>query len=168
MPDYEEIRAVLVRAIASLCPGWMTDRRDDLVQSAMMKLLRQEEKSELNPAPKASYLWKVAHSVTVDEIRSVKRKGEVSLDPAEDETAVRLEDARAGQDRAMWELGNAIRECFETLESRRRRVVALNLLGHSLPETAEHSGWRYDQVRNLLYRGMKQLRFCLAGKGFAP
>ena len=168
MPDYEEIRAALVRAVASLCPGWMTDRRDDLVQQATMKLLRQEKKGELNPAPKASYLWKVAHSVIVDEIRSVKRKGEVSLDPAEDETADRLEDERAGQDRAMWELGNAIRECLETLESRRRRVVALYLLGHSLPESAEDSGWRYDQVRNLLYRGLKQMRFCLAGKGFTP
>jgi RNA polymerase sigma-70 factor (ECF subfamily) len=168
MPDYDEIRATLVWAVASLCPGWMSDRRDDLVQQAMMKLLRHEKKGELNPAPKASYLWKVAHSVIVDEIRSVKRKGEVSLDPSEDETNDRLEDERAGQDRAMWELGNAIRECLGTLESRRRRVVALNLLGHSLPETAEHSGWRYDQVRNLLYRGMRQLRFCLTAKGFAP
>jgi RNA polymerase sigma-70 factor (ECF subfamily) len=168
MPDYEEIRATLVRAVASLCPGWMTDRRDDLVQQAMMKLLRHEEKGELNPAPKASYLWKVAHSVTVDEIRSVRRKRETSLDSAESEPNDRLEDERAGQDRAMWELGHAIRECLGTLESRRRRVVALHILGHSLPETAEHSGWRYDQVRNILYRGLKQLRFCLTGKGFAP
>ena len=168
MAEYEAIRSVLVRAVASLCPGWMTDRRDDLVQLAMMKLLRQEEKGELNPAPKASYLWKVAHSVTVDEIRRVKRKRETPLDPAEDGPNDRLEDKRAGQDQAMWELGTAIRECLGTIESRRRRVVALHLLGHSLPETAEHAAMRYDQVRNLLYRGMKQLRFCLAGKGITP
>ncbi len=168
MPEYEEIRTVLERAVASLCPGWMTDRRDDLVQLAMMKLLNQEKKGELNPNPKASYLWKVAHSVTVDEIRRVKRKRETPLVSAENGPDDRLEDERAGQDRAMWDLGNAIRACLGTIESRRRRAVALHLLGHSLPETAEHSVMRYDQVRNLLYRGLKQLRFCLAGKGFTP
>jgi len=168
MPDYEEIRTTLVRAVASQCPGWMADRRDDLVQMAMMKLLRQNENSEQNLTPKASYLWKVAHSVTVDEIRRVQRKRETPMDPAEDGPNDRLEDERAGQDRAMWELGQAIRECLGTLESRRRRVVALHLLGHSLTNAAEHSGMRYNQVRNLLYRGLKGLRFCLVSKGVTP
>ena len=100
--------------------------------------------------------------------RKVKRKRETPLDPVEEGPNDRLEDERAGQDQAMWELGSAIRECLGTLESRRRRVVALHILGHSLPETAKHAGWRYDQVRNLLYRGLKQLRFCLNGKGYQP
>ena len=168
MQESEETRTVLVRAVASLCPGWMADRRDDLVQIAMLKLLEREENSEQNPGPKASYLWKVAHSVTVDEIRKVMRKRETPLEPVKDGPADRLEDERVGQDRAMRELGQAVRECLATLEARRRRVVALHLLGHSLADAAEHSGMRYDQVRNLLSRGLKRMRFCLTAKGVTP
>ena len=38
--DYAQLREDLARAVARLCPGWLSSQRDDLVQSAMMRVMQ--------------------------------------------------------------------------------------------------------------------------------
>ena len=38
--DYAALRQDVVRAVARLCPRWMVDRRDDLVQAAVMRVMQ--------------------------------------------------------------------------------------------------------------------------------
>lgn len=53
-----EVRAVLVRAVRARCPRQLADRADDIVQNAMIKVIRlhREGKGSLL----LSYLWRVA------------------------------------------------------------------------------------------------------------
>jgi RNA polymerase sigma-70 factor (ECF subfamily) len=37
--DYVALRQHLMRAVARVCPHWLADRRDDLVQSALLRVM---------------------------------------------------------------------------------------------------------------------------------
>jgi len=65
-----------------VCPGWLADRRDDIVQAALIRVSNIAAR-EGNAPLGASYLWKAAYSATVDEIRRVRRLRETTLEDAE-------------------------------------------------------------------------------------
>jgi len=165
MVDYDRIRQQLTRSINRVCPSWLADHRDDIVQNAMLRLLEIERKGELNPSLPASYLWKVAYTATIDQIRRVRRRPEEPLDPTALEARVEMAGDPTLQERARWDLGRTVRRCLDDMQERRRLIVGLHLLGHELSECARLSGWRFNQVRNLLYRGLADLRRCLVSKG---
>jgi RNA polymerase sigma-70 factor (ECF subfamily) len=165
MVDYDRIRKQLVRSINRVCPRWLADQRDDIVQNAMLRLLEIEKRGELNPSPPASYLWKVAYTATIDQIRRARRRPEEPLEPAMLEAGPDPAGDPTLQERARWDLGRTVRRCLNEMHERRRLIVGLHLLGHELSECASLSGWRFNQVRNLLYRGLADLRRCLASKG---
>ena len=50
----------------------------------------------------------------------------------------------------------------------RRLAVALYLQGHSVPEAAKLLEWGNKRTENLVYRGLADLRECLAKKGLKP
>lgn len=43
--DYSKVRRDLARAVARICPGWLFDQRDDLVQMAMMRVMQSVRKT---------------------------------------------------------------------------------------------------------------------------
>ena len=61
---------------------------------------------------------------------------------------------------------DAVDACLRRLIDSRRLIVAFHLLGHDLAESEQLSGWGAKRVRNLLYRGLADLRHCLTAKGF--
>jgi RNA polymerase sigma-70 factor (ECF subfamily) len=164
------LREQLARAVKRVCPGWLADHADDIVQCAAVKLL--ERRSEGSGPLPPSYLWKVAYTATVDEIRRRRRRREVALDDGEDESATvavaegtvtdpeRLQAAR--------EIGRALRECLLRIVEARRLAVVLHLQGHTVPEAGRILGWGAKRVENLVYRGLADLRQCLSAKGIAP
>lgn len=168
MTDYERIRAQLARSVARTCPRSLAHMREDIVQNAMLRVLEIQRRGELNPSPPASYLWKVAYTATIDEIRRVRRRSEEALEKMEPGAARRSTSDTSAEERAMWDLGRTVRGCLASMQERRRLVVGLHLLGHELSECARLSGWTFNQVRNLLYRGLADLRRCLASKGVTP
>ena len=62
-----------------MCPAWLADRRDDIIQSALIRIANISAR-EGNAPLAASYLWKTAYSATVDEIRRVRRLRESTLE----------------------------------------------------------------------------------------
>ena len=50
----------------------------------------------------------------------------------------------------------------------RRLAVTLHLQGHTVPEAGSLLGWNAKRAENLVYRGLADLRDCLAGKGVRP
>ena len=82
--DYVALRRDVERAVARVCPTWIADRRDDLVQAAVMKVMRiakeQPPSDEGNRAVSTSYLYKVAYSGLVDELRRLRRRRETDLE----------------------------------------------------------------------------------------
>ena len=168
--DYEQLHRELVRAVDRICPRWLTDKADDLVQVALMRVMEIQRKKEGTAELNSLYLRRAAYSAMIDEIRRLRRRQEVSLQGCgeEDEEAgfdpaapsPDPERASAGR-----EAGRAIRDCLGRMVAPRRHAVTLNLQGHSVPEIGKLLGWTAKKAENLVYRGMADLRDCLGEKG---
>lgn len=165
---YSKLRTDLSRAVARVCPAWMADRRDDLVQAAMMRVMDLNRKSEGDRELNASYLYRVAYSTLIDEIRRVRRRREVALedDGSDHDPPAASEDPE--RTAASNEIGRGIRECLKAMRRERRLAVALHLQGHSVPEAARLLEWATKRTENLVYRGLSDLRDCLQTKGLRP
>ena len=162
---HHELQQRLERVLQRLCPRWLRDDLDDLVQASMLKIHRRGD--DINTI-ETGFLFRVGHSVMVDEIRRRKRRHEVSF---EDTTAqnrpntseISPESAAAGT-----ELGKAIHACLQTLKPDYRRAVSLRLHGHTVPEIAELLAVSPKKADNLVYRGMADLRDQLRKRGLTP
>ena len=157
----DRIREVLRRAVQRLCPRDLQDLREDLVQSALVKVLEQQG-DEHSATPPASYLWRVAHSVLVDELRRLerRRKMEAQVERVTDEAGAPGEPSPG--------LKAAIEACLQGLSPERRAAVALHLHGLGAAEAARALRSDRKRVQNLTYRGLADLRACLLGKGLEP
>lgn len=166
--DYEGMRQRLVRAVARICPRWLAAQADDIVQAALIRVMEILRTREGDRPLAASYLWKVAYSVTVDEIRRVRRRRELSLDDDAPETLAATGDSDPEQARRSGETTAALADCLQRLVEARRLAVTLHLQGHSVPELARLLGWAAKRADNLVYRGLADLRRCLLSKGVNP
>jgi RNA polymerase sigma-70 factor (ECF subfamily) len=147
--ELKAVRLVLERAIRSRCFGLLASARDDLVQSAMVRILERDRHEDLSGRG-TSYVWKVAQSVMVDELRRLGRER-------------RLVEEVSGQGRSFVDPASGIqlRQCLSRLEKRRRMAVTLHLSGLRIPEVARASGWTEKTAENLIYRGLDDLRALL-------
>lgn len=166
--DYAWMRQRLERALARSCPPWLADQKEDLVQTALIKVMEIRRRSEGKRTFSSSYLWRTAYSALIDEIRRQRRRGEVPLEDGESESplpATQPGPERVGHSRQM---GRALHDCLKDLVRPRRLAVVLYLQGHRVREAAELLGWAAKKVENLTYRGLADLRGCLERKGFSP
>lgn len=159
--DVRAIRACLVAAVRRTCPAEIAAEADDIVQEAMLRVLRADA-----VVVNQRYLHRVATCATIEVLRRRRaarleftgehgpEAREVARDPAE-----QLADRQ---------LGLAMRDCLAAQPDDRRRTIELHLLGHSVPELARLLGLGEKSSENLVYRGLKMLRACLAAKGFTP
>jgi len=152
-PELRAIRLVLERAIRSRCFGLLASARDDLVQSAMVRILERDRHEDLGRRG-ASYAWKVAQSVIVDELRRLGRERRLAESVSEVKQSW-VDPAGRIQ----------LRQCLERLEERRRMAVTLHLSGLRIPEVARAAGWTEKTAENLIYRGLDDLRSLLGEAG---
>jgi RNA polymerase sigma factor (sigma-70 family) len=164
--DLERIREALQRAVRRFCPRWLATDREDLVQAACVRVLQASKRSGKEPGSfEASYLWRVAHSAVMDEIRRRRREGplDVNSSPSAVEDAHDPEsDLRAALVR------EAIREGVRTLSPARQGAVMLYLHGFSLADSARILGWNSKRVDNQRYQGLAELRRYLEKRGLEP
>ncbi len=167
--EIAQLRARLEKAVAKVCPAWMAVQADDLVQVSLLRVLDVVAKSEQDRTFNASYLYRVAYSALIDELRRARWRREVPLDNDQAEPMPIEEEAVSPEQRfAGRQLGDAITACLNEMIASRRRAVVLHLHGHSASESARLLGHRIKQVRNLVYRGLTDLRSCLRRKGLRP
>jgi RNA polymerase sigma-70 factor, ECF subfamily len=148
-------------AVARACPGDLASQREDLVQVALVRVLERERAAEQNAVRTASYLWRVAFSVTADELR--RRRSEAGRTQGTEMRPVDPPEASAPGP----ELGLGIRECLSHLAEARRLAVLLHLQGFRAEEATRVLHWDVKRVQNLTYRGLADLRQCLSSKGWA-
>lgn len=164
-----KLRDALTQTVKKVCPGWLSDRVDDLVQTCMIRVMDLQKKSEGNHQPSSSYLWKMAHNAMIDEIRKIRRRQEVTLTDEEGgERVIPTEAADPEKRMESRQIGEGIRDCLIKLNEARRQAVTLYLQGNTVPESATLLGWTAKKTENLVYRGLQDLRKCLAGKGLEP
>jgi RNA polymerase sigma-70 factor (ECF subfamily) len=168
----DEYGAFLRRTIAQICPKDLGIHFSDIEQEARLRLWRalQSEREIRNPA---SYLYRIAMTATLDAVRRIKAKREEQLrlveDEHEDEGATlaligdpnRSPEAEAGRK----QLAGKVRTALARLSDNRRRAVGLYLEGMASQEIATLLGWSEPKARNLLYRGLSDLRAQLRAEG---
>jgi RNA polymerase sigma-70 factor (ECF subfamily) len=145
------IRQVLIRAVERHCPPALAAQREDFVQMALVRLLEQPPGEGSSPRG-ASYLWRVAYTVVIDEIRRFRRQ---------QRQAEQLPGGERGTPGP--EVRSEILGCLAALQERRRTAVTLHLQGFRTGEVASALGWTEKQAENLVYRGLADLRACLEG-----
>jgi RNA polymerase sigma-70 factor (ECF subfamily) len=171
----EEVAKINPHIVYVHCVGYGSDGPyagrqafDDLVQAAVIRVIRIVERQtgdgEGDPPFASSYLYKVAHSALVDEIRRVRRRRETDLD---DEGVAPVAVMRQDPERitASREIGRGIVECLSRMTRERRMAVTLYLQGHSVADAARVLEWPFKRTENLVYRGLADLRECLMAKG---
>jgi RNA polymerase sigma-70 factor, ECF subfamily len=165
--DYERLRERLSQAVRRTCPRVLAHQRDDLVQNCMLRVMDVIRKSEMGRQFSSSYLHKVAYSALVDEIRRMRRRPQSPLEDGEHVPSAGP-DGNPEQVATSRELGRGILDCLGKLLQERRLAVTLHLQGHTIAEAARILSWSTKRTENLVYRGLADLRACLAVKGMKP
>jgi RNA polymerase sigma-70 factor (ECF subfamily) len=136
---------------------------DDIFQEVKIKLWNVliDEKKIYSLS---SYIKKIVNSCVIDQIRKSKREqGVIS-----NEKRKKISDRRSYHKKhnsSEIELKNMVGEAVESLMESRRRVVRLFLLNMTLEEIAIFLNWSEAKTRNLLYRGLDDLKKMLKTKG---
>ena len=159
---------MLRRAVRRVCPTSLEAEQEDIVQSALLRVVEIASRSEHGGIRTASYLWRAAHSATVDEIRRAGRRREVPLEEtgAAEWAASPLPNPEHGM--IGRQIGTAVRDCLAGLIRPRRAAVMLYLYGFEGDEARRVLGGDLKRVHNLTYRGLADLRRCLETKGIRP
>lgn len=165
---YDVLRERLAGVVRRICPPWLARQSDDLIQVALLRLVDVVEKSEQERTFNSSYLYKVAYSALIDEIRRLRARREVAIEH-DDGQPMAIEAPIVDPERhtAGRQLGKEIADCLRQVIKPRRRAVTLHLLGHTAAEAATLLARDLKQARNLTYRGLADLRACLTKKGIA-
>lgn len=168
----DEYGRFLRRTIIHLCPKDMGLQFNDIEQDARLKLWRALQ-SETEIRDPASYLYRIAMTVILDAVRRIKAKREEQLRLVEDEDddqGARLSPSSdptcsPEMEAERRQLAAKVMAALARLPDNRRRAVGLYLEGFNSREIGGLLGWSEAKARNLLYRGLQDLRATLRAEG---
>jgi RNA polymerase sigma factor (sigma-70 family) len=134
--------------------------REDIQQQVLIGLWKQVEREQTISHP-ASYVYRAAVRETV---RALRREAARETEPigAEDAPERSADPYQAVVAR---EQASRVEEGLAALAPDRARAVRGHLLGLEVAEIMRMYGWPYQKTRNLIARGMADLRRSLLGKG---
>lgn len=148
--------------------GLSSDVLDEVAQEVRIRLWRSLGSGEKVRGAPASYVYRTAVSAALDLLRRRRARGgtrcaelAVRLDGLADEH--RLPGERLDDE----ELAQHVARAVERLPLARRVAVRLHLAGYHRDEIAALLGWTEAKTRNLLYRGLADLRGLLASSPIA-
>jgi RNA polymerase sigma-70 factor (ECF subfamily) len=115
----------------------------------------------------ASYVYRTAKSAALDFIRRRRARRHDTTDSIESAPAagLSLQHSETLGDR---ELGDVIASALGDLPLSRRAVVRMYLDGYGPREISALMGWTEAKARNLVYRGLADLRESLSRRGVGP
>jgi RNA polymerase sigma-70 factor (ECF subfamily) len=168
----EEFGMLLRRAIVRFCPRDKGLQFDDIEQEARLRLWRALQ-CEREVTNYASYLYRIAATATIDALRRVQARheeqleilieqrtddGDIMLAPAPvRDSPERLAESREAVDKVM--------SAVAKLPDAQRRAVGMYLQGMTSQDVADLMRWSEPKSRNLIYRGLKELRKSLREEG---
>ena len=138
---------------------------DEVVQELRLRMWKSLGTAELIRRAKASYIYRAAISASIDIIR---RRRARKVDAASlDDFADMMPDSRRSVESQLegQEITAAVHRAVSLLAESRRAVVRMYLAGYDRAEIAELLGWTEAKTRNLLYRGLADLRKTLESWG---
>ena len=180
-PPAESASSALERVIARFGPmlrsvgrrrGLSEPDLDELAQEVRVRLWRALAEGEKIHQVKTSYVYRAAMSAALDMIRRRRARAEQTLEHEVGDvagaTAGHLDSDRPDAELEQRELAERIDRAITELAEPRDVVVRLHLSGYDRFEIARLLGWTEPKVRNLIYRGLADLRVLLLQQGIGP
>lgn len=140
---------------------------DELMQEVRIRLWRARGTSEQIGETNTSYVYRTASSAALDVLRR-RRSRQADRHDAIDDGGVAVLAAPEPDPHAALEgseLAERVHRAIEAIPATRRPAVRMHLAGYPREEIAELMGWTEGKTRNLLYRGLADLREQLASEG---
>lgn len=136
---------------------------DDVLQDVKIKIWKilNDEKKIDNYA---SYIKKIVDSSVIDQLRRMRREEHILFSEMQRRIAEK-KNAYTKEDIDEQKLKKILEEAVDSLLESRRKAVKLHLLNMSLEEISEFFNWSRHKTRNLLYRGLNDLKQKLKEKG---
>ena len=131
---------------------------DDLLQEIKIKLWKilEDEKKIKNYS---SYIKRITNSIVIDQIRRTRRY-ERTVNKEKQEVLL-----NQNQSHSTIGINEIIGQSIDSLIDSRREVIRLHLLGLDVYEIAALLDCSETQIKNLLYRGINDLKKILKEKG---
>ena len=142
---------------------------EELLQEVRIRLWHAQARGESVAHVPASYLWRTAESAAIDLFRRRRthvRREEHLTSGAHERPAATHAATDAGA--LETDLEARVEDALRQLGDARRVVVRMHLAGYSRMEIANTMQWSDAKVRNLLYRGLADLRLVLEARGIGP
>ncbi|HEY8534800.1 MAG TPA: sigma-70 family RNA polymerase sigma factor [Vicinamibacterales bacterium] len=141
---------------------------DEVVQEVRIRLWRAGEAGKVLEELGSSYLYHVATSAALDVLRRRRAHGAADAVDVEQRRELPARTSSPEADLEAQELATQIDAALETLSLERRVAVRFHLSGYDRDDIARALGWSEAKTRNLLYRGLDDLRRRLEAMGVAP
>ena len=154
----EQYGRLIGSVVGRLMRGRMAHAEDDVRQEVVIALWKRLQ-NEAPIAHPTSYVSQVARREAIRVLqREARRYGEVN---EVTEAPARPEDGPLGRLERL-ELGEKINRAIGSLAIDRQRAVRAHLMGFDVQEIMRMHGWPYQTARNLVTRGMADLREILS------
>ena len=173
MPEGAELSPTLERLVAAHAEAvrGIARRRgldegevEEILQDVRIRLWRALTPDAMATA-NATYVHRCALSAVVDHVRRRRTGRTDSLDEMPERYA-----AAATTDETLGEkdLSRRVSLALSEMNGSRRPVVRMYLAGYAQAEIQATMGWTEAKTRNLLYRGLTELRMALGRLGVGP
>lgn len=140
---------------------------DEVMQEVRIRLWRARGTSEQVGQTNTSYVYRTASSAALDVLRRRRARQADRHDAVDDAGMAGLATPEVGPHEELEgsELAERVDRSIETIPATRRPAVRMHLAGYPREEIAQLMGWSEAKTRNLIYRGLADLREQLASEG---
>lgn len=143
--------------------------QDEVMQEVRIRLWRARGTSEQIDETNTSYVYRTASTAALDVIRRRRSRQADRHDAIEEGGGgvgiLAAPEPDPHQVLEGSELAERVSRAIEAIPATRRPAVRMHLAGYPREEIAELMGWTEAKTRNLLYRGLADLRERLASEG---
>ena len=130
------------------------------VKIRIWRILKNEKKIDNY----SSYIMKIVNSTVIDQIRKSRRQGEIILAEKQKNISENRNSYKI-LNKDEYLLKDIIGQAVDNLRESRKKVVKLYLLNLTIEEIAALFGWTKHKTRNLLYRGLNDLKKEIRNRG---
>jgi RNA polymerase sigma-70 factor (ECF subfamily) len=141
---------------------------DEVLQDVRIRLWHAGEGGKPLDELGSSYLYQLATTAALDLLRRRRARRANDTEDIRERTELPTNDASPHDDVEARELASQIEAAIETLSIDRRVAVRMHLTGYDREDIARMLGWTDARARNLLYRGLEDLRRRLNDMGISP
>ena len=158
--QYGRLIGAVVRKVAGRAGDLV---REDIEQKVLVSLWRQIEGEQIIDYP-SSYIYRIA---VREAVRMMRQETARAQEPLEAGGVEITRDVRSDphDSLARREMEQQIEASLGELAPERQRAVRAHLAGFDVQEIMEMYGWTYQKARNLIARGMTDMREALLRRG---